>query len=303
MMSARSDTLSLWKEQLWSTYVRLESKAETDGFYGAVQEFLPHSHSLSLVDSTAQLTERTRRHIRADQQEVVLVAFQLSGCGLVVQDERQARTAPGEFVLYESMRPYSLGFDGPFKQLVLRVDRERMISTMPCIGNMTARTFDARQGAGAVALDFLQSLAARGSQIDEGSLSPMERTAFDLIATGVLSSTGDLSPRRVLFERLRDRLIEKVRDPSFNQTDMAVLAGMSPRSLRRLCAENGISPGGLILRTRLQGATDSFALDINKRRSVTEIALSWGFNDISYFNRAFRTTYGMTPRQMRHSHQ
>ncbi|NTI46684.1 helix-turn-helix domain-containing protein, partial [Agrobacterium rhizogenes] len=54
---------------------------------------------------------------------------------------------------------------------------------------------------------------------------------------------------------------------------------------------------------RLQGATDSFALDINKRRSVTEIALSWGFNDISYFNRAFRTTYGMTPRQMRHSHQ
>ncbi|NTJ65672.1 helix-turn-helix domain-containing protein [Agrobacterium rhizogenes] len=302
-MSARSDTLSLWKEQLWSTYVRLESKAETDGFYGAVQEFLPHSHSLSLVDSTAQLTERTRRHIRADQQEVVLVAFQLSGCGLVVQDERQARTAPGEFVLYESMRPYSLGFDGPFKQLVLRVDRERMISTMPCIGNMTARTFDARQGAGAVALDFLQSLAARGSQIDEGSLSPMERTAFDLIATGVLSSTGDLSPRRVLFERLRDRLIEKVRDPSFNQTDMAVLAGMSSRSLRRLCAENGISPGGLILRTRLQGATDSFALDINKRRSVTEIALSWGFNDISYFNRAFRATYGMTPRQMRHSHQ
>ncbi|WP_353619819.1 hypothetical protein [Rhizobium sp. ICMP 5592] len=24
------------------------------------------------------------------------------------------------------------------------------------------------------------------------------------------------------------------------------------------------------------------------------MALSWGFNDISYFNRAFRTTYGMT---------
>ncbi|WP_155246266.1 helix-turn-helix domain-containing protein [Agrobacterium sp. JL28] len=302
-MSAKSEALSLWKEQLWSTYVRLESKSEAAGFYGSVQEFFPHRHSLSLVDSTAQLTERTRRHIRTDQQEVVLVAFQLSGCGRVTQDEREAWTVPGEFVFYESIRPYSLGFDGPFRQLVLRIDRERMISTMPCIGNLTARTFDARRGAGAVALDFLQSLAARGSQINEGSVSPMERTAFDLIATGVLSSTGDLSPRRVLFERLRDRLIERVRDPSFNQTEMAVLAGISTRSLRRLCAENGISPVGLILRTRLQGVRDSLALDVNKRRSVTEIALSWGFNDISYFNRAFRTTYGMTPGQMRHSHQ
>ncbi|KVK54181.1 AraC family transcriptional regulator [Agrobacterium deltaense] len=303
MMSAKSEALLLWKEQLWSTYVRLESKSEAAGFYGSVQEFFPHRHSLSLVDSTAQLTERTRRHIRTDQQEVVLVAFQLSGCGRVTQDEREAWTVPGEFVFYESIRPYSLGFDGPFRQLVLRIDRERMISTMPCIGNLTARTFDARRGAGAVALDFLQSLAARGSQINEGSVSPMERTAFDLIATGVLSSTGDLSPRRVLFERLRDRLIERVRDPSFNQTEMAVLAGISTRSLRRLCAENGISPVGLILRTRLQGVRDSLALDGNKRRSVTEIALSWGFNDISHFNRAFRTTYGMTPGQMRHSHQ
>lgn len=302
-MSAKSEALSLWKEQLWSTYVRLESKSEADGFYGAVREFLPHSHSLSLVDSTTQLTERTRHHIRADQQEVVLVAFQLSGYGRVTQDEREAWTAPGDFVLYESVRPYSLGFDGPFKQLVLRIDRDRMISTMPCVSSLTARTFDARQGAGAVALDFLQSLAARGKQIDEGSVAPMERTAFDLIAIGVLSATGDLSPRRVLFERLRERLIDRVRDPLFSQTDMAALAGMSPRSLRRLCAENGISPGGLILKTRLQGIRDSFSLNINKRRSVTEIALSWGFNDISYFNRAFRTTYGMTPRQMRHPHQ
>ncbi|MGV2120942.1 helix-turn-helix transcriptional regulator [Rhizobium rhizogenes] len=86
-----------------------------------------------------------------------------------------------------------------------------------------------------------------------------------------------------------------------SSTKYGTLRSVGP--IWRLCAENGISPGGLILRTRLQGATDSFALDINKRRSVTEIALSWGFNDISYFNRAFRTTYGMTPRQMRHSHQ
>ncbi|WP_234905641.1 AraC family transcriptional regulator [Rhizobium rhizogenes] len=53
----------------------------------------------------------------------------------------------------------------------------------------------------------------------------------------------------------------------------------------------------------MQGTRDSFSLDIGKRRTVTEIALRWRFNDISYFNRAFKTIYGMTPRQMRHSPQ
>ncbi|MBB4112780.1 AraC-like DNA-binding protein [Rhizobium sp. BK226] len=294
-----TNTLSVWREQLWSTYVRLESKSEARDFYGRVVEFIPGTHSLSLVDSTSQLTERTRHHVRTDHQEVVLVAFQLAGQGFVAQDDRQSRTIPGQFVFYESGRPYSLSFEGPFKQLVLRVNRDKLLSRLPGLGNLTARTFEARNGCGAVALDFLRSLTARGGNICDAQLALMERVASDLVAGSVLSLITDVSPRRVMFERLRDRVIEKVRDPSFGPLELGRIAGMSSRSLRRLCAENGTSPGQLILQTRLDGAKDDLSSGTNAKRAVSDIALSWGFNDMSHFNHSFKAAYGVSPSRMR----
>lgn len=294
-----TNTLSLWREQLWSTYVRLESKSEARDFYGRVVDFIPGTHSLSLVDSTSQLTERTRHHVRTDHQEVVLVAFQLAGQGFVAQDDRQSRTIPGQFVFYESGRPYSLSFEGPFKQLVLRVNRDKLLSRLPSLGNLTARTFEARTGSGAVALDFLRSVATRGANICDTQLALMERVASDLVAGSVLSLITDVSPRRVVFERLRDRVVDRVRDPSFSPLELATIAGMSSRSLRRLCAENGTSPGQLILQTRLRGAKDDLSSATNAKRAISDIALSWGFNDMSHFNHAFKAAYGISPSRLR----
>ncbi|KJF65477.1 MULTISPECIES: AraC-like ligand-binding domain-containing protein [Rhizobium/Agrobacterium group] len=296
-----ANTLSVWREQLWSTYVRLESRSDAHDFYGRVVEFIPETHSLSLVDSTSQLTERTRHHVRTDHQEVVLVAFQLAGQGVVAQDDRESRTVPGQFVFYESGRPYSLSFDGPFKQLVLRVHRDKLLSRLPGLGNLTARAFEARHGCGAVALDFLRSLAARGPSIRDAQLALVERVASDLVAGSVVSLITDVSPRRAVFERLRGRIIEEVRDPSFDPLELATIAGMSSRSLRRLCAENGTSPGQLILQTRLQGVKDDLSTGTNAKRAVSDIALSWGFNDLSHFNHSFKAAYGIPPSRMRTS--
>jgi AraC-like DNA-binding protein len=35
-------------------------------------------------------------------------------------------------------------------------------------------------------------------------------------------------------------------------------------------------------------------------RNISEIAYSCGFNDLSYFNKAFRTRFGMPPREWRY---
>ena len=39
------------------------------------------------------------------------------------------------------------------------------------------------------------------------------------------------------------------------------------------------------------------------RESVTDIALDTGFNNLSYFNRVFRRSFGMTPRAYRQALQ
>ncbi|URK86412.1 helix-turn-helix transcriptional regulator (plasmid) [Rhizobium sp. RCAM05350] len=76
---------------------------------------------------------------------------------------------------------------------------------------------------------------------------------------------------------------------------------MSSRSLRRLCAENGTSPGQLILQIRLQGVKDDLSTVTNANRAVSDIAMSWGFNDLSHFNHSFKAAYGIPPSRMRTS--
>jgi AraC-like DNA-binding protein len=183
--------------------------------------------------------------------------------------------------------------------LVLRVNRDKLLSRLPGLGNLTARTFEARYGCGAVARDFLSSLAARGANIYDAQRALMERAASDLVAGSVLSSINDVSPRRAMFERLRDGIIEKVRDPSFGPLELTTIAAMSSRSLRRLCAENGTSPAQLILQTRLQGAKDDLSCGTNVKRAIIDIALSWRFNDISHFNHSFKAAYGIPPSRIR----
>lgn len=287
--------LNSWREQLWSTYVRLESNSDDDAFYGRVREYLRGDCSLSCVDSTVQVTERAASHIRADGQEVFLFAFQIDGEGWVEQDGRIAETLPGDFTVYDSTRPYRLMFEGPFRQLVFRVSQSTLQYRIQGLRAHCARKFSATQGTGGVTLDFLKSLARRARETDKQDLQAMTSVANDLILGCVLAQTSDLSPRHRLYERLRSSIADAVRDPAFGPTELAMIAGVSPRSLRRMCAESGSTPAQLILDVRLQGAKRDLMRHGNARLSITDIALNWGFSDISHFNRSFKTLFGITP--------
>lgn len=72
--------------------------------------------------------------------------------------------------------------------------------------------------------------------------------------------------------------------------------GISERYLRDLFADDGMSFTSFVLERRLVRAhaeLDQFG------RSISEIAYDCGFSDLSWFNRAFRQRFDMTPSQAR----
>jgi AraC-like DNA-binding protein len=76
-------------------------------------------------------------------------------------------------------------------------------------------------------------------------------------------------------------------------------AGLSPYYfLRTFDRVTGITPHQYLTRARLRQAATRLAADPAK---VIDIALDCGFGDISYFNRAFRTEFGVSPRVFRRS--
>lgn len=81
--------------------------------------------------------------------------------------------------------------------------------------------------------------------------------------------------------------------------DVARRQGISPSYIRALFERQGGSFTDFLVSERLLLARRKLASPRSLNRSVAEIAYSCGFNDLSYFNRAFKRRFGLTPREVR----
>jgi AraC-like DNA-binding protein len=77
--------------------------------------------------------------------------------------------------------------------------------------------------------------------------------------------------------------------------------GLSPRQAQRLFEQSGTTFTEYLLEHRLLAARKLLLDPDNCWRKISDIAQSAGFADLSYFNRAFRRRFGITPSDMRES--
>lgn len=93
------------------------------------------------------------------------------------------------------------------------------------------------------------------------------------------------------------RLIERHPELDWPLTSLAREAKLSPyHFLRTFEQVAGVTPHQYIRRTRLREAALRLAYDSGK---ILDVALDSGFGDVSNFNRAFRTEFGVSPRAFR----
>ncbi len=83
----------------------------------------------------------------------------------------------------------------------------------------------------------------------------------------------------------------------FDLSSLAAAAGMSERQVQRDLQSRGTSFSAEIMRCRMSRVRDALAAAAaaGDRPHVAQIAYQAGFNDLSYFNRAFRRQHGCTP--------
>jgi len=145
-------------------------------------------------------------------------------------------------------------------------------------------------------------VAAAGAGATTSSAVPWDEMAVRLATRAVALSTGASGPAASppnAEARVTQivRAIERRPAAALTIERLAREAGLSPyhflRTFERL---TGVTPHQFVLRTRLREA--ALRLDEDPGR-VLDIALDCGFGDVSNFNRAFRTEFGVSPRAYR----
>src|SRR5947209_3305332 len=127
-----AERFAYWREIICDVFVQLDAEPVVPArFDGRIDTTEMGTVDVSQVVAGPEHVVRSPRQIAKAKEECFLVSVQMAGTGVVVQDGREAPLARGDFVLYDTTRPYLLHFDGNFTQIVLQMPREVLDDRCP----------------------------------------------------------------------------------------------------------------------------------------------------------------------------
>ena len=156
-------------------------------------------------------------------------------------------------------------------------------------------------GGLAVLSSFLQTLLLQAGRVEDAHwLEDIDSVVLDLVAMCCRTSLGGSAATEApstRYEMAQRFIAQHLGDPRLDVNMVATHFGLGARSIQKLFAAHGTTLSAHVFRLRLESAATRLA-ESNKC-SITEIALDAGFNDLSYFGRAFRNAFGRSPREYR----
>jgi AraC-like DNA-binding protein len=118
------------------------------------------------------------------------------------------------------------------------------------------------------------------------------------VTCGAAAGEHKESIRAARLEEAKRYIGPHLADQELTPEKAAAALKMSVRQLHLLFEPSGTSFAEYVLKRRLEECRTAITNPIGDR-SVTDIALGWGFNSLWTFNRNFRQAFGVTPGEMR----
>ena len=120
-----------------------------------------------------------------------------------------------------------------------------------------------------------------------------------IVQLGTLTDSLGGSARAGLFSDIKAIATAALDDPDLSPAQVAAKAGVSVRTLHRIFQASGETFWSWIRDRRLERCHAELTAPTSAKRTITEVAFRWGFNELSTFDRNFRKRYGASPRQVR----
>ncbi len=204
----------------------------------------------------------------------------------------------GSFTLWDTTRP--LRFDVPERlvKLTLMLPAELVEPTLPALDPCLGRVFDGTSGCGALLVAQLRALAALPSPLGGNAAEVALRSTLDLLSAAVAALPRDRAPsEHRMVARIQGEVCARLDDPALSVAGIARTLGISRRQVDRVFARTGMPLGRYIWAERLRRCRRDLILDGGAR--ISEVAFRWGFSDPAHFSRAFRRSFGVSPRDYR----
>ncbi len=282
--------------------------AEHPRLWGGVKQVPLAGWDVAMVATNLHSATKTASHIRQDDCDSVFLIVQQFGQSVLAQNQRKIRLLPGDMMLIDSRQPSNFSFNGQRSmQISLHVSRTELIQRFgqSFVGGLALRGSDLT--ARSITALLGQVCNASGDDAnddrtcDKGPRARLQKeTLLGLLGLFLLEGQqSDLVTERTgdgaLWALAQRAIADTFQDPAVTGENIARRLGVSLRSLQRCFTARNTTFRHELLNARLEYAREMLG-SAGALPTISAIALTAGFSDISYFSRRFREAYGCSPR-------
>jgi AraC family transcriptional regulator, positive regulator of tynA and feaB len=246
------------------------------------------------------LARRGATELRSTPGEFVGVLMVEHGSQVLVQQGRSAHVRAGAAAMWDGVRPLEAFSEGRLVKRTMFIPRRVAATVIPRLESVIAEPLP-----DSVSLRLLVSwlgLAARQPDMDRATADTVGRMAVELLQVAVAQARGGSGgPQEVLVMQVKDFLDRNLAVPNLTLDDAARANAISLRYLHMLFQGTGETAGGYLRRRRLDRA-QALLLGSGSEMSIAEVAWRCGFDSPSSFSRAYRSRFGVAPRDARLRH-
>jgi len=299
------DRLDYWRDEATKVAAAHDFSSRVGRtFQGLIRKGMLGSLTLTMLEHDACAVRRTDRYIKSGSEDDLLLSLVLDGSLVLHQDGRDATVRPNELYLLDSGRPFSVDVGSSLRLLLVKVRRCELQGRLGDVRALTARPITSSEPVASLASGFLTMLPGRVDALDPSTGEKVAQHLLDLTALAFslqLQEEGAClsTSRMTMLLRLKAIIEARLCDSGLRPAHAAAAAGISVRYANALLAHEGMSLERFIMLRRLQHCRRALEDVMQSSRTVSDIAYSLGFSDMSHFTRRFKAQFGCSPSECR----
>jgi AraC-like DNA-binding protein len=299
-----SERREYWETMASGVFGALDIQMEAQEAFSASFEYTTLADVVfsRLVSEIPHRAVRTAALAGHDERAFVKMALVMKGLSILEQNGRTTTLRAGEWSVYDTSRPYTMTTPSRVEMLLLLIPRDKFPTRSFDLQELVARRFSGRHGIGKLMWSLIPTTFDQIPEIRPGSSHDLADIVAQMTRLALLEFSAkpvSLDSRDALRERMKLYIASHLGDPDLSISKLADATGCTKRYLHMVFEPEQASISDYILRLRLERARQDLLQPASARRSITDIAYSWGFNNSNHFSRCFKQAFGASPRELR----
>lgn len=292
-----------WRDRVSEIHCPM-SFALADDYRGRIEYQQSDRYRLVRWWGDTETLTRDSTQIRRAPHESYELLIPVSGQLQLTQGDSDIVAVPHTMTLTSLDAAMDMRHGDNVSAVAVVIPREHLDSRMarPITGRPVS--VDGRRGLGRIVVDQLRTVRGERDALDGFAFDAVMDRVVDLIALAYnnLAAPLDSAPCDALVESIRRYVRSNAHDPTLTGSGIATGLGWSLRHIQSQLQRVGTTPSDLIREERLALARLRLQDPGWRTHSITQIAYSSGFGDLSTFSNAYHRSVGERPSDTRAAH-